>query len=147
MISKVFIFACLVATGYGFAVHSPHCKVETQDIESNVCHLEATKVCGVEEGGVITYQGIGPDQVCADVVDKFCVPALVAADGCKEVTRKVCVHSHKVVDSPTPKLPAFYANDFFCRFVPKAVCKAQVALKAPKTVCEPLEAKLYFYGK
>jgi hypothetical protein len=146
MFSKIVIFACLVATGFGFAI-GPHCKVETQDIETQVCHLEPAKVCGADAYSGFTIQGIAPEPVCADVVDKHCVPALKPEEGCREVTRKVCLPSHKVVDQPTAKLAAPYAiSELFCRFVPKAKCEAKVT-KAPKTVCDPLEAKLYFYGK
>ena len=47
MIAKVLILSCLVASGFGLLV-GPNCKVETDDITTQVCTLAPTKVCGVE---------------------------------------------------------------------------------------------------
>merc|ERR1712020_248213 len=70
MIAKVLILSCLVASGFGLLV-GPNCKVETDDITTQVCTLAPTKVCGVEADGVLIPQAIAPDTVCADVVDDF----------------------------------------------------------------------------
>merc|ERR1711993_70884 len=79
-----------------------------------------------------------------DVVDTFCRPALKEEDSCKEVTRKACAPSDKVVDRPSGKIPEFYASDKICRPVPKATCEAHT-VKVPKTTCEPVEAKFYHH--
>ena len=50
MIAKIVILSCLVASGFGLLV-GPNCKVETDDITTQVCTLAPTKVCGVEADG------------------------------------------------------------------------------------------------
>lgn len=147
MFSKIIIFSCLVATGFGyFYAHGPNCKVEVQEVEAQLCHIKPTKVCGTEVDGEVIFQKIVPDEpVCVDVVDKHCLPHKVPEDGCKEHTRKVCVPADKVVDVPSGKIPEPYAAEEVCRILPKAECEAKVH-KVPKTVCEPVEAKPYFYG-
>merc|ERR1711997_1241672 len=143
MIAKLFIVSCLVATGFGFAPYGRNCKIETEEIEAQVCRVTPTKVCGTEDDGQIVFQYVAPDEpVCKDVVDKICVPAVKEEESCKEHTRKACVPSDKVVDRPSGKIPEFYASDKHCRLVPKAKCEAQVS-KVPKTVCEAVEAKFY----
>lgn len=149
MIAKVLILSCLVASGFGhFAGHN--CKVETDDITTQVCTLAPTKVCGVEADGVLIPQAIAGDEVCADVVSVFCVPAPTEEASCSEVTRKVCLPSTKVVDHPTPKLLGWYASELICRLLPKGTCEA-VVTKVPKTVCEAIVIKpvpfVYGWGK
>lgn len=148
MISKIIVFACLVATTFGFYALGPNCKVVDLEVTTQVCHIKPTQVCGTEVDGAIILQSIAPDKVCAEVKDTLCVPAVVPADGCKEVSRgEVCFPSHKVVDTSTGVIPAPYAIELICRLIPKGVCVPQVH-KVPTTVCEPLELpKLYFYGK
>merc|ERR1711977_176536 len=134
MVAKLFIFACLVTTSLGFAPFGRNCKVETVEIEAQLCRVAPKEVCGTEEEGQVVFQYVAPaEPVCADVVDKICVPA-----------RKVCVPSDKVVDRPSGKIPEVYASDKHCRLVPKAKCEAHVT-KAPKTVCEAVEAKFYHF--
>ena len=143
MISKLIVLSCLVASS--FALVHPNCKTEAVEVETQLCRLEPTEVCGTEEDGEIVFQHIVPDEpVCVDVVDKFCRPAAKEEDSCKEVTRKACVPSDKVVDRPSGKIPEFYASDKHCRLVPKAKCEAHTA-KVPKTTCEPIEAKFYHH--
>ena len=145
MIFKLFIFACLVATGFGHYGYGPKCKIETEDVESQLCYIKPTKVCGTEVDGEVIFQQIVPDEpVCIDVVDKLCIPAKVPEEGCKELTRKACVPAHKVVDHPSGKIPEPYADEKTCRLLPKAECKTKVH-KVPKKVCEPVEAKIFFY--
>merc|ERR1711997_999555 len=145
MVAKLFIFACLVTTSLGFAPFGRNCKVETVEIEAQLCRVAPKEVCGTEEEGQVVFQYVAPaEPVCADVVDKICVPALKEEDSCKEHTRKVCVPSDKVVDRPSGKIPEVYASDKHCRLVPKAKCEAHTA-KVPKTTCEPIEAKFYHH--
>ena len=149
MIAKVLILSCLVASGFGLLA-GPNCKVETDDITTQVCTLAPTKVCGVEADGVLIPQAIAPDTVCADVVDVLCVPAATEEASCHEVTRKICLPSTKVVDHPTPKLLGWYASELICRLLPKGTCEAKVT-KVPKTVCEAIVLKpvpfVYGWGK
>ena len=117
--------------------------METVEVESQICYIKPTKVCGTEADGEVIFQEVVPDEpVCVDVVDKLCFPAKVAEEGCKERTRKACVPNHKVVDHPSGKIPEPYADEKICRRVPKAECEAKVH-EVPKTVCEPIEAKFY----
>ena len=139
---KLFILSCLIASS--FALVHPKCKPDTAEIETQLCRVEPTKVCGTEEDGEIIFQHVVPDKVCIDVVDTFCRPALKEEDSCKEVTRKACAPSDKVVDRPSGKIPEFYASDKICRLVPKATCEAHT-VKVPKTTCEPVEAKFYHH--
>merc|ERR1739845_89774 len=89
------ILSCLVASGYGlFAGHN--CKVETDDITTQVCTLAPTKVCGVEADGVLIPQAIEPDTVCADVIDVLCGPAVTEEASCHEVTRIFAFHQPKL---------------------------------------------------
>merc|ERR1712141_128353 len=138
MIAKVLILSCLVASGFGLLA-GPNCKVETDEI--------TTQVCALEEGGVLIPQAIAPDEVCADVVDVLCVPAATEEASCSEVTRKICLPSTKVVDHPTPALLGFYASELICRLLPKGTCVARVT-KVPKTVCEAIVLKPvpFYYG-
>ena len=149
MIFKLFILLGLVATGFGYYLHGSNCKVEEQEITTSLCYMKPTKVCGTEtDEGEVVFQAIVPDEpVCADVVDKVCIPAKVPEEGCKDLTHKVCFPSDKVVDRPSGKIPEPYADENVCRLLPKAECKDKVH-KVPKTVCEPVEAKLllnYYY--
>merc|ERR1712018_714914 len=119
---KLFILSCLIASS--FALVHPKCKTED---------------------GEIVFQHVVPGEpVCIDVVDTFCRPALKEEDSCKEVTRKACAPTDKVVDRPSGKIPEFYASDKICRLVPKATCDAHT-VKVPKTTCEPIEAKFYHH--
>jgi len=140
MFSKLFIFASLLASGIAYA---PNCKVAHDEVETQVCHIQPTQVCGVEADDAVVFQHIEPDTLTVDVVDTFCVPAVVAADGCTDVTRKIVLSTAKVVDTPSGPIPAPYAA--LCRILPKAVCNP-VPHKLPKTVCEPVELpKLVYY--
>merc|ERR1712001_517087 len=121
MIAKVLILSCLVASGF-VLLAGPNCKVETDEITTQLCSLAPTKVCGVEADGVLIPQAIEPDTVCADVVDVLCVPAT------------------KVVDPPTPNLLGWYASELICRLLPKGTCEAKVT-KVPKPVCEAIVLK------
>merc|ERR1712244_215308 len=132
MIAKLLILSCLVANSFAFPPFGPKCKTEGVEIETQLCRVEPTKVCGTEEDGEIIFQHVVPDKVCIDVVDTFCRPALKEEDSCKEVTRKACAPSDKVVDRPSGKIPEFYASDKICRLVPKATCEAHT-VKVPKT--------------
>merc|ERR1719422_739643 len=86
---KLFILSCLIASS--FALVHPKCKTESAEIETQLCRVEPTKVCGTEEDGEIVFQHVVPGEpVCIDVVDTFCRPALKEEDSCKEVTRKAC---------------------------------------------------------
>ena len=143
MIAKIFVFSCLVATSLGYLVHGPNCKVETVEVESQLCRQTPTKVCGTEVDGEVIFQYIAPDEpVCVEVVDKLCVPMPEKEKSCKEHTRKACVPSDKVVDRPSGKIPEPYSGDEVCRIVPKASCEAKMAM-VPRTVCEAVEAKFY----
>merc|ERR1712050_639404 len=140
MISKLFILSCVVASS--FALVHPKCKTEAVEVETQLCRLEPTEVCGTEEDGEIVFQHIVPDEpVCVDVVDTFCRPAAKEEDSCKEVTRKACMPSDKVVDRPSGKIPEFYAGEDTCRYLPKATCETK-EVKVPKRVCEPIVAKM-----
>jgi len=132
MVGKILVFACLVASG--FTHHIPKCGVENQDIEVQACVAKVTQVCGPEADGAIVAQAVLPDQVCADVVDKLCVPADDEATGCHEVKRHLCFPSTKVVDQSSGKIPAPFDHEKICRLVPKATCEAKV-VKVAKTVC------------
>merc|ERR1712241_976632 len=148
MISKVLILSCLVASGFALLA-GPNCKVETDEITTQLCSLAPTKVCSVEADGVLIPQAIEPDTVCADVVDVLCVPAATEEASCSEVTRKICLPSTKVVDHPTPKLLGWYASELICRLLPKGTCEAKVT-KVPKTVCEAIVLKpapFVYFGK
>lgn len=143
MFSKLFIFASLLASGIAYG---PNCKVETEEVETQLCHIAPTNLCGVEEGGVLVAQHVELDKVCVDIVDKYCVPALVAADGCTEVTRNVCLPTTKLVDTPSLEIPAPYNSEHICRILPKGTCVAKVNI-VYKTVCEPVELpKLVYHG-
>lgn len=115
-----------------------NCKVAYEDIATQVCGLKPTKVCGVEKDGAVISQSIAADVVCTDVVSKLCVPAVVAADGCHDVTKKVCLGSNKIVDHASVKIPAPFDSEAICRIIPKGECK-EVVHKVAKTVCEPVE--------
>jgi len=132
MIGKFLVFSCLVASSLAHSI--PKCGVESQDIAVQACVAKPTKVCGVEDGGAIVAQAVGPDTVCADVVDKICIPADDEATGCKTVTRHVCVASTKIVDASSGVIPAPFDNEKLCRLVPKAACEAKT-VKVAKTVC------------
>jgi len=132
MIGKILVFVCLVASGFTHFI--PKCGVETQDIAVQACVPTVTKVCGTEVDGAIVAQVLVPDQICADVVDKYCVPADDEATGCHEVKRHVCLPSTKVLDQSSGKIPAPFDHETLCRLVPKATCEAKV-VKVAKTVC------------
>merc|ERR1712088_1165628 len=107
------------ASGFGLLA-GPNCKVETDEITTQLCSLAPTKVCGVEADGVLIPQAIEHDTVCA-----------------------------KVVDHPTPKLLGWYASELICRLLPKGTCEAKVT-KVPKTVCEAIVLKpapFVYFGK
>ena len=78
MFSKLLIFASFLAVGIAYA---PNCKVAHDDVETQVCHIQPTQVCGAEDDGTVVFQHVEPDTLTVDVVDTFCVPAVVAADG------------------------------------------------------------------
>merc|ERR1712223_239056 len=83
------ILSCLIASS--FALVHPKCKTESAEIETQLCRVEPTKVCGTEEDGEIVFQHVVPGEpVCIDVVDTFCRLALKEEDSCKEVTRQGC---------------------------------------------------------
>merc|ERR1712241_1587924 len=141
MFSKIFIFSCFLASGLAYVLVSTNCKVETVDVTTASCSLALKKVCGAEADGKVIFQTVvAADPVCADVVDKLCVPVLKAlgVDGCTEVTRKVCLASTKLVDVPSLPIPAVFQNEAFCSLIPKGECK-DVVTKLSKTVCEPVE--------
>jgi len=145
MMAKLLILSCLVANSFAFPPFGPKCKTEGVEIETQLCRVEPTKVCGTEEDGEIVFQHVVPDEpVCIDVVDTFCVPAKKEEDSCKEVTRQACAPSDKIVDRKSGKIPEVYATDEHCRLVPKATCKAHT-VEVPKTTCEPIEAKFYHH--
>ena len=131
MIGRIVVFLCLVASGFTHSI--PKCGVENQDIAVQACIVAPTQVCGTESDGAIVAQAVVPDQVCADVVDKFCVPADDEATGCHEVKRHACFASSKVVDHSS-KIPAPFDHEKICRLVPKATCESKT-IKVPKTVC------------
>merc|ERR1712241_500724 len=141
MLSKIFIFSCFLASGLAYVLVSTNCKVETVDVTTASCSLALKKVCGAEADGKVIFQTVAAaDPVCADVVDKLCVPVLKAlgVDGCTEVTRKVCLASTKLVDVPSLPIPEIFQNEAFCSLIPKGECK-DVVTKLSKTVCEPVE--------
>ena len=141
MLSKIFIFSCFLASGIAHLIVYSSCKIETVDVTTASCSLALKKVCGAEADGKVIFQTVAAaDPVCADVVDKLCVPVLKAlgVDGCTEVTRKVCLASTKLVDVPSLPIPEFWQNEAFCWFVPKGKC-TDVVTKLSKTVCEPVE--------
>ena len=146
MIAKVFILSCYFTASLGLGFVGPNCKVEKQAIETQLCTLAPTKVCGLEADGVLIPQSIAPDTVCADVVDVLCGPAPTEEASCTEHTRKVCLPSTKVVDHPSPKLPPFYANELICRLLLKGTCEPKTT-EVPKTVCEAIVLKpLVYWG-
>lgn len=126
----------------------PDCKIEAEEVETQFCHLKPTKVCGAEKDGEVIFQHIERDEpVCVEIVSKICHPAKVPEDGCKDITRKECVPSEKIVDVPSGKIPDAYAGEDTCRMLPKGECKKKM-VKLPKRVCEPigLDDLPLFYG-
>ena len=141
MIAKLFIFSCFIATSFCFFYHGPNCKIEEVAVETQICFVKPTKVCGTEVDGEVIFQHVVPDEpVCVDIVDTLCFPAEDKADSCKEHERKACVPSDKVVDRPSGKIPEPYAGEDTYRYLPKASCETK-EVKVPKRVCEPIEAK------
>ena len=139
MTMKIFVFSCLVATGFTHPFVRPKCKIETVELTAKDCVLEPTKVCGAEADGKVIFQEIARDKpVCADIVDKICFPALKAEDSCKERTRNVCIPSFKIVDIESGKIPEPFQDEKYCRLIPKGKCEDHVE-KIPKKVCEPVE--------
>ena len=142
MLARIFIFSCLLASGMAHLIVYSSCKIATVDVTTAACSLKLAKVCGPDlvDGKVIFQTVAAADPVCADVVDKLCVPVLKALgiDGCTEVTRKVCLASTKVVDVPSLPIHPLWQTAAFCWFVPKGEC-TDVVTKLSKTVCEPVE--------
>merc|ERR1712184_127529 len=133
MIAKLFIFSCFIATSFCYFYHGPNCKIEEVAVETQICFVKPTKVCGTEADGEVIFQHVVPDEpVCVDIVDTLCFPAEDKADSCKEHERKACV--------PSGKIPEPYAGEDVCRYLPKATCETK-EVKLPKRVCEPIEAK------
>jgi len=152
MFFKLFVFVTLLSGGIAYI---PNCKVEVEEVETQVCMIKPTKVCVGEEDGDVMFHRVHLEPLCVDVVDKMCVPAAVPADGCQDVTRKVCLTTSKLMDTPIcpgcPKPEPDSTVPPLCHLLPRGTCEARM-MKVPKTVCEPVELpdpaelpKFYYY--
>merc|ERR1711981_701631 len=140
---------------------APNCKLETEDLVTQVCTPAPRHVC---ETKTVTAQHVEYEKVCKEVTSKHCAaapvaPAVVAAPvaghylgkrdadayhigatheethttPCHEVVAEHCVNNPIVVDTPV--------DIEQCHVVQEVACVDEVQ-KIPKTVCEPVETTI-----
>jgi hypothetical protein len=161
----------------GPAVVAPNCKIEHEEIVTQVCTPRTETVCETKD---VTAQGVKYEKLCKEVTSKHCAnavpygPHVIAkreADAqyfgyghhvvapavyhheethtspCHEVVAEHCVNNPVIEETVVPIEQ--------CHVVNKVDCVDHVE-QIPKTVCEPVETKVvralhhpfgYAYGK